>query len=51
MLLKIVLILMTVLLAYMVHLIFVVMDKIERLVRGITHLLKQIDKERMESIK
>ncbi len=51
MLLKIVLILMTVLLAYMVHLILVVMDKIDRLVRATTHLLNQIDKERTESRK
>ena len=48
MLLKIVLILMTLLLAYMVHLILVVMDKMDHLVRGITHLLKQIDKERVK---
>lgn len=46
--LKIVLILMTVLLAYMVHLILVVMDKIDRLVRATTYLLNQIDKERVE---
>ena len=48
MLLKIVLILMTVLLAYMVYLILVVMDKIDRLVLSPTHLLNQIDKERTE---
>ena len=51
MLLKIVLILMTVLLAYMVHLILVVMDKMDHLVRAITYLLKQKDKERVESRK
>lgn len=51
MLLKIILILMTVVLAYTVHLIFVVMNKIDRLVLGTTHLLNQIDKERVESKK
>lgn len=51
MLFKIVLILMTVVLAYTVHLIFVVMNKIDRLVLVTTHLLNQIDKERVESKK